>query len=341
MEETVKNIEAKAIEEIESVSNLEALEAFRVKYLGRKAQINDLMKNLKQASPEERPKIGAQANVLRNQLEEIIAKKKTILEEQDFALRVKADAQDVTLPANKIVRGKKHPITQVLEEMIAIFKELGYIPVEGPDVETDYYNFEALNIPKHHPSREMQATFYVKEGELLLRTHTSPVQIRVLKSQKPPLAIIAPGRVYRCDADVTHSPVFHQVEGLIVDKKGKVSFTDLKGTLTEFLHRFFGKNKRVRFRPSFFPFTEPSAEVDVECIICDGAGCRLCKDSGWIEILGAGMIDPNVLEAVGLDPELYSGFAFGIGVERLAMLKFGIDDIRLFFTNDLRFLKQF
>ncbi len=245
---------------------------------------------------------------------------------------------DVTLPGRVQRRGYKHPITQVTEEIVAIFAALGFGVVEGPEIEKDFYNFEALNIPKDHPARDMQDTFYVSE-DVVLRTHTSPVQIRTMLEHEPPVRVVAPGTVYRRDSDITHSPMFHQIEGFLVDRK--VTFGDLKGILTTFINEFFGQNVDVRFRPSFFPFTEPSAEVDIQCVICGGSGCRVCGHSGWLEILGSGMIDPEVFKSVNYDPELYSGFAFGLGIERVAMLKYGVNDLRLFFENDLRFLKQF
>ena len=245
---------------------------------------------------------------------------------------------DLSLPGRSLPFGKLHPVTQVMEEICAVFEGMGFAVAEGPDVETDHYNFEALNIPKHHPARDMHDTFYVSDS-ILLRTHTSPMQARIMEKQEPPLRYIAPGKVYRCDSDITHTPMFHQVEGFLVDRK--VSFADLKGVLTSFTHRMFKDDLPLRFRPSFFPFTEPSAEVDIACVICNGSGCRVCKRTGWLEILGAGLIDPEVMKMVGYDPDEFSGFAFGLGVERIAMLKYGIDDIRLYYENDLRFLSQF
>ncbi|MFH1683268.1 MAG: phenylalanine--tRNA ligase subunit alpha, partial [Candidatus Margulisiibacteriota bacterium] len=264
--------------------------------------------------------------------------RKMILSQSEQKKKIEAGKLDVTLPGKGIKRGRKHPISTVMDEAKMIFLRLGYEIAEGPDIELDYYNFDGLNIPPHHPSRDAFSTLFITD-KVLLRTHTSPVQIRVMEKRKPPLAIIAPGRVYRRDSDATHSPVFHQLEGFLVDDH--VTFGDLKGTLTEFLRQMFGLERKVRFRPSFFPFTEPSAEVDVECVLCNGQGCRLCKQTGWLEILGSGMIDPNVFKAVGYNPEKYSGFAFGMGIERIAMLKYGIDNIRLFFENDVRFLEQF
>jgi phenylalanyl-tRNA synthetase alpha chain len=338
MVERIKAIEQEALGALESVNDLTALDQLRVRYLGKKGLLTELTRNLGSLSPEERPRFGAALNEVKTKIEDLINNKKSILENAAVSQKLKGEVLDITLPGVGIARGKLHPITQVMDELIDIFQRLGFSIAEGPEVETDYYNFEALNIPKDHPSRDMWSTLWIDE-ERLLRTHTSPVQIRVMEKQKPPLSVIMPGRVYRRDADITHSPVFHQVEGLLVDQN--VTFGDLKGVLTAFLHSVFGKNKKVRFRPSYFPFTEPSAEVDVECMMCSGAGCRTCSNTGWLEILGSGMVDPNVFKHVKYDPEKYTGFAFGMGVERIAMLKFGIDDIRLFFENDLRFLRQF
>jgi phenylalanyl-tRNA synthetase alpha chain len=338
MVERIKAIEQEALGALESVNDLTALDQLRVRYLGKKGLLTELTRNLGSLSPEERPRFGAALNEVKTKIEDLINNKKSILENAAVSQKLKGEVLDITLPGVGVKRGKLHPITQVMDELIDIFQRLGFSIAEGPEVETDYYNFEALNIPKDHPSRDMWSTLWIDEDKLL-RTHTSPVQIRVMEKQKPPLSVIMPGRVYRRDADITHSPVFHQVEGLLVDRD--VTFGDLKGTLTTFLHSVFGKNKKVRFRPSYFPFTEPSAEVDVECMMCSGAGCRTCSNTGWLEILGSGMVDPNVFKYVKYDPEKYTGFAFGMGVERIAMLKFGIDDIRLFFENDLRFLRQF
>jgi phenylalanyl-tRNA synthetase alpha chain len=338
MVERIKAIEQEALGALESVNDLTALDQLRVRYLGKKGLLTELTRNLGSLSPEERPRFGAALNEVKTKIEDLINNKKSILENAAVSQKLKGEVLDITLPGVGVKRGKLHPITQVMDELIDIFQRLGFSIAEGPEVETDYYNFEALNIPKDHPSRDMWSTLWIDE-ERLLRTHTSPVQIRVMEKQKPPLSVIMPGRVYRRDADITHSPVFHQVEGLLVDQN--VTFGDLKGVLTAFLHSVFGKNKKVRFRPSYFPFTEPSAEVDVECVMCGGRGCRTCSNTGWLEILGSGMVDPNVFKHVKYDPEKYTGFAFGMGVERIAMLKFGIDDIRLFFENDLRFLRQF
>jgi len=297
--------------------------------------LTGLMKGLGALAADERPVVGALANEIKQALN-------SAMEERRAALsRTSADSNarlDVTLPGREPKRGHCHPITLVIQEVCRIFARMGFRVVKGPNVELDYYNFEALNIPKDHPARDMQDTFYISDN-VVLRTHTSPIQVRVMESQPPPVGIIAPGKVYRRDSDVSHTPMFHQIEGLLVDRD--VSFGDLKGTLTGFVHQMFGSGTALRFRPSFFPFTEPSAEVDIQCVICGGSGCRTCSHSGWLEILGSGMVDPNVYGFVGYDPEIYSGFAFGMGIERIAMLKYGIDDIQLFFRNDMRFLRQF
>ncbi|MFC1559541.1 phenylalanine--tRNA ligase subunit alpha [Candidatus Margulisiibacteriota bacterium] len=334
----IKTLEDTAISKIEKADSSEKLESIRIEYLGRKSKLSDALKGLGKLSSDERAKVGKAVNDAKGKIEAKLFTRKKEIEGREKEAKIETGTIDITLPGKGVIRGRPHPITQVFDEVIEIFEKMGYSVEEGPDIENDWYNFEALNFPKEHPARDMHDTFYV-DGESLLRTHTSPVQIRTMEEKKPPLAIIAPGRVYRCDADVTHSPVFHQLEGLLVDKG--ITFSDLKGTLTAFLHQVFGRDRNVRFRPSFFPFTEPSAEVDVECIICGGVGCRVCKNTGWLEILGAGMVDPNVFKSVGIDPEVYSGFAFGMGIERIAMLKFGVNDIRLFYENDTRFLRQF
>jgi len=319
------------------------LEQLRVRYLGRNGRLTTLLRTLGTLPAAERPAVGAAANAAKRELEALLRLR---LEEAREVERRAARARqrlDLTLPGRRPPRGALHPLTQVQDEIVRIFVGLGFAVVEGPEVESDYFNFEALNIPRDHPARDMQDTFYLADGgpepDTLLRTHTSPVQIRTMQAQPPPVRIICPGRVYRRDADLTHSPVFHQVEGLAVDRD--VSMADLKGTLELFAREMFGPRSRIRFRPSFFPFTEPSAEVDVRCFLCEGAGCRVCKQSGWLEILGSGMVHPQVLRNVGYDPEEVTGWAFGMGVERIAMLKYGIDDIRLFYENDLRFLHQF
>lgn len=338
MNEQIEQIIIDAKKMLENAKDMVHAEEVRIKYLGKKGVLIELLKNLPNISADQRPAFGKAVNDAKNYIENLLKEKKALLELQNINRQTSLGTFDITLPGKSYPRGKKHPITQVMDELISIFEKLGFSVAEGPDIETEYYNFEALNIPPYHPSRDMWSTLWLEDG-LLLRTHTSPVQIRVMEKQKPPLAIVVPGRVYRRDADVTHSPVFHQLEGLLVDTN--IKFSDLKGVLTLFLHAVFGKDKKVRFRPSYFPFTEPSAEVDVECMMCKGRGCNICKNSGWIEILGSGMVDPNVFNYVKYDPEKYSGFAFGVGIERIAMLKYGIDDIRLFFENDIRFLRQF
>jgi phenylalanyl-tRNA synthetase alpha chain len=294
------------------------------------------MKQLGQVDPSERPRLGQLANSVKAEVESAYAEHQTAVAES--AGQEGGKDLDLSLPGRTIPLGRLHPVTQIMDEICGIFEGLGFAVAEGPDIETDFYNFEALNIPPHHPARDMHDTFYFSES-VLLRTHTSPMQIRAMENQKPPLRMIAPGKVYRCDSDITHTPMFHQVEGFLVDEK--VSFADLKGVLSVFIARMFDEKTPIRFRPSFFPFTEPSAEVDIGCVICGGSGCRVCKHTGWLEILGSGMIDPEVFKKIGYDPEVYTGFAFGLGVERIAMLKYGINDIRLYYENDLRFLTQF
>ena len=289
-------------------------------------------------SAEERPVVGAVANRVKDELSEAFDQRLAVLKQQAIAQKLANEKIDVSLPGRRGLTGSKHPVTLVTEELIEIFSSLGFCVAEGPEVEQDFYNFEALNIPKDHPARDMQDTFYI-DDEVVLRTHTSPVQIRSMLKQEPPVRVIAPGTVYRRDSDITHSPMFHQIEGFMVDEN--ITFGDLKGILTTFIQECFGMSVGVRFRPSFFPFTEPSAEVDIQCVICGGKGCRVCKNSGWLEILGSGMIDPEVFKSVNYDSERYSGFAFGMGLERIAMLKYGVNDLRLFFENDVRFLRQF
>ena len=335
MKDQVLNIEKKALRDLREVKDLSGLERFRVAYLGKKGLLTSQMKQLGNLSPAERPEAGQ----LLNRIKSDLTKRFEEIREQIISRREEgASFLDITLPGREPARGHLHPITQVSLEICEIFRRMGFKVVEGPEVELDYYNFEALNIPRDHPARDMQDTFYVSE-RVLLRTHTSPMEVRVMESQAPPVRIISPGKVYRRDSDVSHTPMFHQVEGLLVDKG--VTFGDLKGTLTNFVHQMFGRDTSLRFRPSFFPFTEPSAEVDIRCVICRGKGCRTCKNTGWIEILGSGMNDPAIYAFVGYDPEIYSGFAFGMGIERVAMLKYGIDDIQLFYRNDMRFLRQF
>jgi phenylalanyl-tRNA synthetase alpha chain len=326
------------LEELKSVKNLADLSNLRVKYLGKKGIITSEMKSLSKVPPEERPSHGKKINEIKQFIETELDSQEPRLRHEELKRQLLSESLDITLRGKFVPFGREHPINKVLSEITDIFVRMGFSVEEGPEVELDYYNFEALNIPKDHPARDMQDTFYISD-EIVLRTHTSPVQVRVMEKRKPPVRFIAPGKVYRCDADITHTPMFHQVEGLMVDKG--ITFSNLKGVLEAFLHQMFGADTPVRFRPSFFPFTEPSAEVDIGCILCNGAGCRVCKGSGWLEILGAGMVNPRVFEYVGYDPEEYSGFAFGMGIERIAMLKYSIDDIRLFFENDIRFLKQF
>ncbi|MCJ7482415.1 MAG: phenylalanine--tRNA ligase subunit alpha [Thermodesulfovibrionales bacterium] len=324
--------------ESESVTSLPELQQLKVKYLGKKGLVTEKLKTLSAIAPEHRPAYGKTVNELKQHIEQEIIRVELLLKQEEYKKSILTEALDVTLPGKYTPFGREHPIHKVLSEITGIFSSMGFEVEEGPEVELDYYNFEALNIPKNHPARDMQDTFYISD-EVVLRTHTSPVQIRVMEKRKPPLKIIAPGKVYRCDADISHTPMFHQVEGFMVDTD--IAFSDLKGVLQLFIHSMFSAETPVRFRPSYFPFTEPSAEVDIGCIFCSGKGCRVCKQTGWLEILGAGMIHPRVFEYVGYNPEMYTGFAFGMGVERITMLKFGIDDIRLFFENDLRFLRQF
>ena len=338
MKDRLLQLEKAALSEISSIKSKEAIVEFKNKYLGRKGELASLFRELGGFPPEERPVIGELINTIRGRIEARVNSLITVFAQDERIQRLKAEKVDVTLPGRYLPSGKRHPITQIMNDVKRIFLGMGFTVAEGPEVETDYYNFEALNIPKDHPARDMQDTFYISD-DILLRTHTSPVQIRVMQSQKPPLRVIVPGKVYRRDSDITHTPMFHQVEGFMVDEH--ITFGNLKGVLSAFLHSLFGEDIAVRFRPSFFPFTEPSAEVDIQCVICNGKGCRVCKNSGWLEILGSGMIHPMVFKAVGYDSERFTGFAFGMGIERIAMLNFGIDDIRLFFENDVRFLRQF
>jgi phenylalanyl-tRNA synthetase alpha chain len=324
--------------ELKGALSASDLQQIRIKYLGKKGLLTEQFKLLPTLSEDEKKVFGKSINELKTFIESEIASKEKSEGQNTLQKRFATEALDITLPGKDSQCGREHPINQVLEEVIDIFVRMGFGVEEGPEVEIDYYNFEALNFPKDHPARDMQDTFFITD-ECVLRTHTSPVQIRVMEKKKPPLRFIAPGKVYRCDADITHTPMFHQVEGLMVDTH--ISFSDLKGVLETFIHRIFTPQTLVRFRPSFFPFTEPSAEIDIGCIFCKGKGCSVCKNSGWLEILGAGMVNPHVFEKVGYDPEIYTGFAFGMGIERITMLKYSIDDIRLFFENDLRFLRQF
>lgn len=334
----LQQLEESALAELETAKTEDQFLLIRTKYIGRKGLLTGLLRNIAQVPDAEKPLFGKLSNQLKNLLNtkiEEALQRQAIRKKEDILLKEKID---VTLPGSLIKCGRIHPVIQVRREICAIFASFGFSVVEGPEVELDYYNFEALNIPKDHPARDMQDTFYI-EDNIVLRTHTSPVQVRIMEKIQPPLRILSPGKVYRRDSDVSHTPMFNQIEGLLVDKG--VSFGDLKGILTAFLKKIFGEGTTLRFRPSFFPFTEPSAEVDIRCVMCGGSGCRVCGQSGWLEILGSGMVDPAVFQNVNYDPEEYSGFAFGLGLERIAMLKYGISDIRLFFENDIRFLKQF
>jgi phenylalanyl-tRNA synthetase alpha chain len=335
LEKTIEQIKEEALKELEHASDPESIKAISVRYLGRKGAVTGYLRNVSQLPKEIRPTAGKKANETKKTLEALFKKTLKQFEASDDE---KGGGLDVSLPGRVVPQGSLHPITQIAQQITNIFIRLGFDVAEGPEVETDYYNFEALNIPKNHPARDMQDTFYISQN-VVLRTHTSPTQPRIMEKQKPPVRIISPGKVYRCDSDLTHTPMFHQVEGLLVDKN--ISFGDLKGILTTFVHQMFDPETSLRFRPSFFPFTEPSAEVDIRCVICRGDGCRVCSKTGWLEVLGSGMVHPAVFENVGYDTTRYSGFAFGMGVERIAMLKYGIDDIRKYFQNDLRFLRQF
>lgn len=336
MKELLESIRKKAMEEIAQSEDPEAL---RIRYLGKKGELTAVLRGMGSVPPEERPVIGALANDIREQIEAVLAAKAEEKKEKELAHKLEAEALDVTIPGTACAVGRRHPLAQTENMLRDIFIGMGFSVAEGPEVEYDYYNFEALNLPKNHPARDTQDTFYITDN-ILLRSQTSPVQVRTMEVQKPPIRVISPGRVYRADpADATHSPIFHQVEGLVVDKG--ITMGDLKGILELFAKRMFGKETKIRFRPHHFPFTEPSAEVDVSCFVCGGKGCRLCKGEGWIEILGAGMVHPFVLSNCGIDPEVYSGFAFGMGIERIAMTRLGIDDMRLLYENDVRFLHQF
>lgn len=336
--ESINQIEEKALQQIDAASDLETLDALRVEFLGKKGELTALLKNLSSLPVEDRPKAGQAVNLAKQSLAKSIAAKKQTLEEAVLAKKLASETIDVTLPGRKSIQGNLHVVSKVRQRISSYFNQMGFEVVEGPEIETDYYNFETLNIPSHHPARAMHDTFYFGDGTLL-RTHTSPVQIRAMENQEPPFRLIAPGRVYRCDSDVTHTPMFHQVEGLYVDKD--VNFAGLKRILNDFFHYFFEQKLALRFRPSYFPFTEPSAEVDIQCTKCGGEGCRICKQTGWLEVLGCGMVHPNVLKAVNIDPNVYSGWAFGMGIDRLAMLRYGIDDLRIMFENDVTFLNQF
>jgi len=337
--ENLKKIEEEAELALAGADSLEKLEELRIVFLGKKGKITDVLKQMGKISPEERPVIGQEANKLKDRLNELLGARKEELADVIRKQRLEEERIDITLPGTEVSAGRAHPLRRVTREIEEIFIGLGFTIEEGPEIETDYNNFEALNVPKYHPARDLQDTFYI-DDHYLLRTHTSPVQVRTMARQKPPIRIIAPGRVYRSDEiDASHSPVFYQAEGLVIDKN--ISFADLKGTIQLFVQAVFGEDTRTRFRPSYFPFTEPSAEVDISCVICRGEGCRLCSHTGWLEILGSGMVHPRVLEMAGIDPEEYSGFAFGMGLDRITMLKYGINDIRLLYENDQRFLHQF
>ena len=327
-----------ALVEIGDATALTDIESLRVKYLGKKGDLTAQLKNIGKLDPAERPAFGDKVNQIKKELADALGAKKEFLELQELTASLEADAIDVSLPGRGQQVGGLHPVTRTMQRIEDIFTRMGFAVASGPEIEDDFHNFEALNIPDDHPARAMHDTFYLEDGHLL-RTHTSPVQVRYMKAHQPPMNIIAPGRVYRCDSDVTHTPMFHQVEGLAVAEG--ISFADLKGILTYFLRQFFEKDLSVRLRPSYFPFTEPSAEVDISCVFCDGDGCRICKKTGWLEVLGCGMVHPEVFKHVDIDSEKYTGFAFGLGVERLTMLRYGVDDLRLFFDNDLAFLRQF
>jgi phenylalanyl-tRNA synthetase alpha chain len=335
MDKTIDQIYRNALQELEAAKDRQAIQNISVRYLGRKGIVTQFLRNISGLPADRRPAAGKKANEVKDLLD---AACKAAIADLETSAEKAARAIDVSLPGRPAPSGSLHPITHIKQQICDILTKMGFEIAEGPEVESDYYNFEALNFPKDHPARDMQDTFFVSD-EIVLRTHTSPLQIRTMEKQPPPVRIIMPGKVYRCDSDLTHTPMFHQVEGLLVDKN--ISFGDLKGTLTAFVHQMFDEQIRLRFRPSFFPFTEPSAEVDILCVMCRGKGCRVCSQSGWLEILGSGMVHPALYENVGYDAERYTGFAFGMGVERIAMLKYGIDDIRKFFENDIRFLSQF
>jgi len=345
MQEQLEEIRLKALGELDRINDVQELESWRVRNLGKKSDLTRILRSLASLSLEERRAVGARANEVKSSLEDSLEQRRQAFHEVQLAEFVEREAIDITLPGRSFPLGHLHPITQTLREIVDIFVSMGFQVVEGPDVEWDYYNFEALNIPEEHPARDNMATLWVdspaSKGMVpLLRTHTTSVSARVIETMKPPIRVIEPGRVYRYEAtDVTHTPMFHQIDALAVDKG--ITMADLKGTLYEFARRFFGADRRVRFRCDYFPFVEPGVEMAIECLVCGGSGCRLCANSGWIEILGAGMTHPQVLERGGIDPEVYGSFALGIGIERLPMLRYGIDDIRLFFNNDLRFLRQF
>lgn len=340
MKEKLKQIRTAALEQLDAADSTEKLEQLRVKFLGKKGELTAVLRGMGALSPEERPAIGQIANEIRESVENMIAEKKEKLSAELLQHKLESEKIDVTMPAKRFNLGHRHPLAQVEDEMCGIFRSMGFDIEEGPEVETDYYNFQALNTPENHPARDSQDTFYITDN-ILLRSQTSSVQVHAMeRAGKPPIRVVSPGRVYRSDAvDATHSPMFYQLEGLVVDKD--ITMGDLKGTLETFARRMFGNDTKIRFRPHHFPFTEPSAEIDISCFMCGGKGCKVCKGEGWIEILGAGMVHPNVLRCSGIDPDVYSGFAFGMGIERIAMKKYSIDDMRLLYENDLRFLRQF
>ena len=338
MKDKINELIAQAKQKLDDIVSGKALNDFKVDFLGKSGKVTELMKGMKDVAPEDRPRIGQMVNELRNKINEFVAKKEAEIKAKEREEAFRSEAVDITLPGKVAKEGALHPITLVKNELIDAFAGLGFKVYEGPEIETDLVNFQKLNIPEDHPARDMQDTFYITD-KILLRTHTSPGQVHVMTTEKPPIKVMCPGRVYRSDDDATHSPIFHQIEGLVVDKN--LSLCDLKGSLEDILRKIFGSEVTTRLRPSYFPFTEPSVEVDVSCFECGGKGCKLCKGTGWIEILGAGMVNRKVLAGCGIDPDVYTGYAFGIGLERIAMLKYHIPDIRMLFDNDLRFLKQF
>lgn len=339
MKELLNKIVCQALDDVVKCADSKSLTDIRVKFLGKNGEMTFVMKGMGKLSPEERPAMGKLVNEAREKIENAIAEKDKKIKDEELALKLSAEAVDVTLPSKPTREvGSVHPLTRIKNEIIDIFKGFGFSVAEGPEIETDYFNFQLMNVPKDHPARDMQDTFYIDDN-ILLRTHTSPMQARIMTTQKPPIRVVVPGKVYRSDDDASHSPIFNQIEGLAVDKK--ITLGDLQGVLTAFAEKIFSKDTKTRFRPSYFPFTEPSVEMDVTCSICGGKGCRVCKDTGWVEILGAGVVNPHVLDMCGLDSNEYSGFAFGFGVERIAMLKYAVPNIKMFYENDVRFLKQF
>jgi len=338
MEDKLKAIENEATEKLKSAADLRELDSIRVEYMGKKGAMTELLRGMKDVAPEDRPVIGKLVNQVKQTITKEVETASERLKMKEAEAKMAAETIDITLPGRRPNLGRKHPLTQTCDEMLRIFRSMGFQVADGPEIEVDYYNFDALNMPEHHPARDDRDSMYITDG-VLLRTETSAVQIRVMEKQKPPVRIVVPGKVYRCDADISHSPMFQQVEGLMVDEN--IRFSDLKGVLVEFIHQMFGRDTKYRFSPDFFPFTEPSAQVCIGCKVCGGSGCQTCSGSGWIEILGSGSVDPAVFEGVGYDPERFTGFAFGMGIERIAMLKYGINDIRLFYENDMRFLQQF